>query len=83
VAAWRIQPAIVRFLLERGACVDQADGNGNTPLMLVVKASTGSYWTGRRSVDPIAALLKAGASTDRVPFPSGYEEADVLLEKYR
>jgi len=83
VAAWRIQPAIVRFLLERGAYVDQADGNGNTPLMLVVKASTGSYWTGRRSVDPVAALLEAGASTDRVPFPSGYEEADVLLEKYR
>jgi ankyrin repeat protein len=83
VAAWRIQPAVIRLLLERGAYADRADINGRTPLMLVVKAAVDSYWTERRSPDPIAALLEAGASTAGVPFPSGYAEADVLLEKYR
>jgi len=83
VAAWRIQPAIVQLLLEKGAYVDRADVNGRTPLMLVVKAAVDSYWTGRRSPDPIAALLEAGASTAGVPFPSGYAEADALLERYR
>jgi ankyrin repeat protein len=83
VAAWRIQPAVLRLLIERGAHVGQPDVNGRTPLMLVVKASVDSYWTARRSADPIAALLDAGASTTGVPFPSGYAEADALLEKYR
>jgi ankyrin repeat protein len=83
VAGWRMQPAVVRLLLERGACVDQADANGNTPLMLVVKACTDSFWIGRRSADPVAALLEAGASTAGVPFPSGYEEADKVFERYR
>jgi hypothetical protein len=31
----------------------------------------------------IEALLRAGAATDGVPFPSGYPEADALLESQR
>jgi ankyrin repeat protein len=80
VAAWRAQHATVRFLLERGSPVNVTDGAGRTPLALAVRACVDSYWTHRRSPESVAALLDAGASLAGVPFPSGYDEVDVLLK---
>ena len=79
VAAWRIRPATVRLLVERGAPVDTPDGHGRTPLALAVRACVDSYWSERRSPDPVRALLDAGASARGVPYPSGYAEVDALL----
>jgi ankyrin repeat protein len=83
VAAWRARHETVRFLIERGARVDARDARGRTPLMLAVKACVDSYWTALRSPASVSALLDAGASTDGVPFPSGYAEVDTLLERHR
>ncbi|HEX4601971.1 MAG TPA: ankyrin repeat domain-containing protein [Gemmatimonadales bacterium] len=79
VAAWRAQHATVRFLIERGAPVDAADGQGRTPLALAVRACVDSYWSDRRSPESVAMLLGAGASPTGVAFPSGYAEVDALL----
>jgi ankyrin repeat protein len=79
VAAWHNYPPVVQLLIDNGAAVNAADVNGDTPLMLSVRASTESHWTRRRSADAVAALLKAGASTDKVPFPCGYKPIDDLL----
>jgi ankyrin repeat protein len=58
IAAWLLHTDMVRFLLERGAVVDQPDANGNTPLMLAVKACTDSYWKGRCSTELLQTLEK-------------------------
>jgi ankyrin repeat protein len=79
VAAWHNYPPVVQLLIDRGAAVNSPDANGDTPLMLSVRASTESYWTRRRSPDAVAALLRAGASADKVPFPCGYKPIDELL----
>ena len=79
VAAWRARHDTVAALLERGARVDARDGRGATPLMWAIKACVDSYWMGRRSPASVEALLRAGASTDGVRYPSGYEAVDVLL----
>jgi ankyrin repeat protein len=79
VAAWHNYPPVVQLLIDKGAAVNAADANGDTPLMLSVRASTESYWIRRRSPDAVSALLKAGASTDSVPFPCGYQPIDDLL----
>jgi ankyrin repeat protein len=83
VAAWRACTAGVRLLLERGSPVDVPDALGRTPLALAVKACVDSYWTEYRTPDSVRALLEAGASADRVPFPSGYAEVDELLRPHR
>jgi ankyrin repeat protein len=82
VAAWRAQHATVKLLLERGAPVDVADGNGRTPLALAVRACVDSYWTDRRSPESVDALLHSGASVDGVRYPSGYPEVDHLLRQF-
>ena len=82
VAAWHNYPAVIQLLIDSGAAVDVPDANGDTPLMLSVRASTESYWTRRRSPDAVAALLKAGTSADKVPFPCGYEPIDDLLHSH-
>jgi ankyrin repeat protein len=82
IAAWRMYPGVVKLLIERGAIVDQPDANGNTPLMLAVKACVASYWTVRRSPEAVETLLEAGASVENIPFPSGYTAVDELLEKH-
>jgi ankyrin repeat protein len=82
-AAWRANHPTVKFLIARGAPVNARDGRGRTPLMLAVKACVDSYWTGRRSPESVKALLDAGASTEGVPYPSGYAEVDALLKAHR
>ena len=79
VAAWKAWPAVVALLIARGADVNARDGAGRTPLALAVKACVDSYWTSRRSPASVEALLRAGASTAGVAFPSGYDEVDDLL----
>jgi ankyrin repeat protein len=79
VAAWRLQHAVVRLLIERGSPVDVPDGRGRTPLMLAVRACVDSYWTGMRAPDSVHALLDAGASVKDVMYPSGYADVDALL----
>ena len=83
VAAWRARHATVKLLIERGASVDLADGEGRTPLSLAVRACVDSYWTHLRSPESVDALLRAGASADGVDFPSGYAEVDDLLQRRR
>jgi ankyrin repeat protein len=79
-AAWRARHETLRFLIERGAPIDVLDGKGRTPLSLAVRACVDSYWTSRRSPESVEALLKAGASTRGVAYPSGYAEVDELLK---
>lgn len=82
VAAWRARHPTVKFLIERGARVDALDGNGRTPLALAVRACVDSYWAEKRSPESVDALLRAGASVSRVPFPSGYAPVDDLLRSF-
>jgi ankyrin repeat protein len=83
VAAWRAQHNAVKLLIERGASINARDAKGRTPLGLAVRACVDSYWTGRRSPESVEALLAAGASTEDVPFPSGYAEVDKLIQTHR
>jgi len=82
VAAWKAWPKTVKLLIERGANVNAQDAKDRTPLMLAVKACVDSYWTNRRSPESVEALLKAGASSSGVDYPSGYAEVDALLQSY-
>jgi ankyrin repeat protein len=80
-AAWRARHDVVKLLLDRGSPADVKDARGRTPLMLAVQACVDSYWTGMRSPASVDALLRAGASVDGVPFPSGYADVDALLAR--
>jgi ankyrin repeat protein len=82
VAAWRAQHATVQFLIERGAPVNERDGQGRTPLALAVRACVDSHWTHRRSPQSVKILLEAGAVVDGVQVPSGYGEVDELLRRH-
>ena len=82
VAAWRMRHETVRLLLDRGAPVDARDGKDRTPLAMAIKACVDSYWMERRSPESVAALLAAGASPRLVALPTGYPEADALLQQY-
>jgi len=82
VAAWKAYPKVVSLLIDRGAPVNAVDDKEQTPLMLAVRACVASYWMRRRSPDSTAALLRAGARTAGVQFPSGYREVDELLEPH-
>jgi ankyrin repeat protein len=81
VAAWRASHATLRLLIERGSPVTVLDGKRRSPLMLAVRACVDSYWKGRRKPDSVKMLLDAGATTEGVPFPSGYGEVDDLLRQ--
>lgn len=81
VAAWRGWPAVVKLLIDRGADVSALDGQGRTVLQLAVKACVDSYWVSRRSPDSVRFLLEAGASTQGIALPTGYDEIDQLLSR--
>jgi ankyrin repeat protein len=83
VAAWRGWPQAVKELIARGADVNVHDGKGRTALQLAVRACVDSYWRRRRSLEWIEPLLTAGASTDSIEIPTGYDEADELLRRHR
>lgn len=82
VAAWRAQHSTVQLLLKQGAAVNQKDAAGRTALMLAILACTDSYWSYRRSPESVKALLEAGAVTDGVKYPTGYDKIDELLRPY-
>lgn len=82
VAAWRAWHEVVQELIDRGAPVNATDGQGRTALQLAVKACVDSYWTDRRSPDSVRALLAAGASKAGIDLPTGYDEADQLLQSH-
>ena len=82
VASWRAWPEVVKELISRGAPVNATDGQGRTALQLAVKACVDSYWTERRSPDSVCALLEAGASTEGIELPTGYDEVDKLFQRY-
>jgi ankyrin repeat protein len=81
-AAWRMQEAPLRLLIERNAPVNARDARGRTPLTLAIRACIDSYWTERRSPDTVAMLLNAGAQPSPNDYPSGYDEVDKLLLQY-
>jgi ankyrin repeat protein len=81
VAAWRARHAVVELLVKQGADVHWKDLAGRTPLDLAVKACVDSWWTARRTTESIVTLLAAGADPSRIPLPTGYPEADRLLQR--
>ena len=82
VAAWRARHDVVRLLISRGADVNARNANGESALMLAVRANVDSYWTSEQSTESIAALLNAGAAIVGVPVPTGYTDADTLLRAH-
>jgi hypothetical protein len=48
-------------------------------LALAVRACVDSHWAEMRSPESVELLLRAGASIEGVPYPSGYDEVDSLL----
>jgi ankyrin repeat protein len=83
VAAWRAQPAAVQLLIDSGTPINALDANGHTALQQAIRAATDSFWKYRRTTESIDALLKAGATTTGIEIPTGYPEADALIERYR
>jgi ankyrin repeat protein len=79
VAAWRARHDVVKELIAHGAPVNARDGQGRTALQLAVKACVDSYWTELRSSESVGPLLEAGASTEGIELPTGYDEIDRLL----
>ncbi|HEX4038487.1 MAG TPA: ankyrin repeat domain-containing protein [Acidobacteriaceae bacterium] len=79
VAAWRAHHNLVRELIARGANVNLPDARNRTPLQLAVRACTDSYWKSHRLPDSVAALLAAGATTQGIQLPTGYDAIDQLL----
>ena len=79
VAAWRAHHNVVRTLIAAGTPVRALDARNRTALQLAVRACTSSYWMYRRQPDSVAALLAAGAATDGIEIPTGYDAIDDLL----
>jgi ankyrin repeat protein len=83
VAAWRAHHDVVRTLIAAGTPVNARDARNRTALQLAVRACTDSYWRYRRQPDSVAALLAAGAATDGIEIPTGYDAVDDLLRNQR
>jgi ankyrin repeat protein len=81
VAAWRAHHEVVRTLIAAGTPVNALDSRNRTALQFAVKACTQSYWKYRRQPDSVAALLAAGATTEGIELPTGYDAIDELLRK--
>ena len=82
VAAWRAHHDVVRTLIAAGTPVNARDARNRTALQLAVRACTDSYWKYRRQPDSVAALLAAGATTDGITLPTGYDAIDTLLSAH-
>jgi ankyrin repeat protein len=78
-AAWRASPSTLKLLIERGAPVNALDGKGRTALALAIRACVDSYWKDRRTPESVEALLNAGAITNGIEIPCGYDAVDALL----
>jgi hypothetical protein len=66
VAAWKAWPRVVELLLARGADVNAVDGKGRTPVMLIERAATNSYWAERaRKTNIRDQLVQAGGGPPR------------------
>jgi ankyrin repeat protein len=83
VAAWRAHHSVVRTLIAAGTPVNAIDTHKRTALQLAVRACIDSYWKYRRQPDSVAALLAAGATTDGIELPTGYDAIDDLLCKHK
>ena len=81
VAGWRAEPEVVKELIARGAPLNATDGQGRTALQLAIKACVDSYWRELRSPESTRTLLEAGASTEGIELPTGYDEVDKLLKE--
>jgi ankyrin repeat protein len=79
VAAWRAHHDVVRTLIAAGTPVNALDARNRSALQLAVRACTNSYWKYRRRPDSVADLLGAGAATDGIELPTGYDPIDELL----
>jgi ankyrin repeat protein len=79
VAAWRAHHNVVRTLIAAGTPVNAHDERNRTALQLAIRACTDSYWKYRRRPESVAALLAAGAVTDNIELPTGYDAIDDLL----
>ncbi len=79
VAAWRAHHDVVRTLIAAGTPVNALDARNRTALQLAIRACTDSYWKYRRQPDSVAALLAAGATTNGITLPTGYDAIDELL----
>jgi len=79
VAAWRAHHDVVRTLIAAGTPVNARDASNRTALQLAVRACVDSYWRYRRQPDSVAALLAAGATTDGIELPTGFDAIDELL----
>jgi len=79
VAAWRAHHDVVKTLIAAGAPINARDARDRTALQLAVRACIDSYWKHRRRPDSVAALLAAGAETDGIDQPTGYDVVDELL----
>jgi hypothetical protein len=69
-------------MIARGAPVNATDARSRTALQLAIKACVDSYWTERRSPDSVRTLMEAGASTEGIELPTGYDEVDKLFERH-
>jgi ankyrin repeat protein len=78
-AAWRARHEVVRELIARDAPIHVLDSRGRTPLVMAVKACTDAYWKPKRKPDSVAELLAAGATTEGIDLPTGYDAIDALL----
>jgi ankyrin repeat protein len=83
VAAWRAHHDVVRTLIAAGTPVSALDARDLSALQLAIRACTHSYWKYRRRPDSVAALLAAGAATDGIELPTGYDAIDDLLRFQR
>ncbi len=81
VAAWRAHHNVVSTLIAAGTDVNARDARSRTALQLAIKACIDSYWKYRRRPDSVAALLAAGATSEGIDWPTGFDAIDELLKK--
>jgi ankyrin repeat protein len=79
VAAWRAHHEVLCTLIAAGTPINALDARNRTALQLAVQACIDSYWKYRRQPDSVGALLAAGATTDNIDLPTGWDAIDRLL----